>query len=90
MNPASFPESNRTLTAPSSMTSEQCADLPIWTDGNQCISCWKPTWKERLSILFFGRVWLTVVFGGSQPPVALSGRRDMFIEVEDYPELPEG
>lgn len=52
--------------------------LPIWTDGKQCVSCWKLSFRERIAALLFGRVWLSVLTGGTQPPVALRARREYF------------
>lgn len=48
-------------------------DLHYWSDSRQCISCWRPTFKERLSILLTGKVWLGVMSGKTQPPVFVSG-----------------
>jgi hypothetical protein len=41
------------------------------------------TWRERISALLFGKVWLYVHSGLTQPPVALQSMRDIF------PELPK-
>lgn len=57
------------------MTDKECAPLHVWSDGNQCVSCRKPTFKERLNILFGGKVWLGVLSGKTQPPVFVSGTR---------------
>lgn len=54
------------------------ADLHYWSDGEQCVSCWKPTLKERLSILINGKVWLGVKSGKTQPPVFVSGEKSIF------------
>ena len=67
-----------TLSRPRGMTKEECGPLPIWHDGTQCISCWRPSWRERLSILFFGRIWLSVFSGMRQPPVWVWGTRTPF------------
>lgn len=48
-------------------------DLHYWSDGTQCVSCWQPTLKERLSILINGKVWLGVKSGRIQPPVFVLG-----------------
>jgi len=32
--------------------------LPAYTDNQQTISCWRLTYKERLSVLIFGKLWL--------------------------------
>lgn len=76
MTPAAFPQSNKTLQPPGGM--ENCVPLQIWTDGRTCVSCWRADWRERLSILFFGRVWIWVWFGATQPPIQLLGHRNIF------------
>ena len=75
MKPIDFPQSTKVLQRPSTMTDKECASLHVWSDGNQCVSCWKPTFKERLNILFGGKVWLGVLSGKTQPPVFVSGTR---------------
>lgn len=55
------------------MTEKECQSLHVWSDGKQCVSCWKLSFKERLNVLFNGKVWLGVLSGKSQPPVFLSG-----------------
>ncbi len=82
MTTIDFPEKTDTLQKPPSMTDEECSPLLVFRDGTQCISCWRPSWRERLSILLFGRVWLYVVSGRTQPPVALEGKRAIFERVE--------
>lgn len=76
MEPTNFPEANKTLSAPAGMAN--CEPLRVWTDGRMTVSCWRPSWRERLSILFFGRAWLCVHFGETQPPVWIDGRRSVF------------
>jgi len=58
----------------------ECGELPVYRGGTQLVSSWRVSWHERLSILFFGRVWLQVWGGRTQPPVALSGERTIFPE----------
>ena len=84
-----FPESNKTLTKPVvGMTDEECGSLPVYVmqeDGDvlgRVISCWQMSFRERLSALFFGRVWLWVRSGPSQPPVALLVKRQIFKKTE--------
>ena len=81
MQPYNFEEANRTLLKPRSMTDEQCGFLPVYVDDNEtyCLFCWKPTLKERLSILLFGRIWLWVMSGETQPPAALEAVRNDFV-----------
>ena len=65
-----FPQSNRTLGPPSG-GEDWCERLPIWTDGEDCVSCWRFSFIERVRILLFGRAWLWVRSGSTQPPVSL-------------------
>ena len=41
------------------------------------VSCWEPSFRERLSVLFFGRVWLTF-YGDHQPPAGIDAIRNIF------------
>jgi len=82
MQPISFKQSNKKLGPPKGMTEEECGNLPVFTDGQQCISLWKMTWRERLSALFFGRIWLSVYSGQTQPPVWLMAEKEIFKEVK--------
>ncbi len=75
MKPINFPQSTKVLQRPSEMTDNECLPLPVWNDGKQCISCWKPTFVERFRILLTGKVWLGVLTGETQPPVFVSGER---------------
>jgi hypothetical protein len=64
------------LTAPPGM--DNCANLPVFRGDNMIISCWRPTVRERLSILVRGRVWLLIHSPDTQPPVAVQGRKTVF------------
>jgi len=78
MEPRAFEQANKNLLKPEGMTDEECGSLPVFTDGKQCVSLWQMTWRERLSTLFFGRVWLIVWSGQTQPPVSLMAEREIF------------
>ncbi len=41
------------------------------------VSCWEPSFRERLSVLLFGRVWLTF-YGEHQPPAGIDAVRNIF------------
>lgn len=77
MEPIDFKQSNMTLTAPGAMPN--CEDLQVYTDGKQCVSCWKMSFKERIKVLFTGRVWLGVIGHRTQPPVWVDANKP-FIE----------
>ncbi len=80
MKPIDFIEQNKVLQKPQGMTDDQCQPLPIWTDGNQCVSCWRPTWREWLAILFYRRVWISVLSGGTQPPIWMQAKKTVFVK----------
>ena len=73
MKPIQFPQVVKVLQKPSTMSDKECLSLPVWSDGKQCVSCWRPTFAERMKILLTGRVWLGIISGGTQPPVFISG-----------------
>ena len=74
MKPIDFKQSTKVLQRSSEITDDGCASLPVWSDGMQCVSCWKPSLSERISLVFGGQVWLGVASGSTQPPVVLSGK----------------
>lgn len=80
MEPIQFEQANKNLLKPEGMTEEECGSLPVFTDGKQCISLWKMTWRERLSALFFGRIWVSIHSGQTQPPVWLMAKKLIFEE----------
>ena len=83
MKPVKFPEANKVLVHPSSMTEEECGDLHVYEDGGgQLISCWELDGDELMEILQTKRVYLFVWGGKTQPPVAIEGRSP-FGEVGD-------
>lgn len=83
MQPVKFPEANKNLLKPSNMTDAECASLWVFNDGQQCVSRWRLTWKDRLRILFYGHVWLSVHSGQTQPPVRLDSEKTVFQTVEE-------
>ncbi len=44
--------------------------LPVLNDGTQLVSCWQMTWKQRISALLKGKIWLCVK-GQEHPAVWL-------------------
>ena len=82
MNPLRFKQQSVILARPNTMSSEECGPLPVYSDGQECISSWQMSWRERLSSLFFGRVWLRVYSGQTQPPVSLIATRELFEDKE--------
>ncbi len=80
MIPQAFPESNAVLTKPGGWTDKQCKPLPVWRDPENpvIVSCWKATWRERLSILIFGRVWFRIIAAMTHPPIKLEGAKTIW------------
>lgn len=65
MTPVRFNFANRSLN-----------DLPVFTNGRECISCWQPSWPERFSVLLFGRVWVSAI-GRSLPAMNVEASRTL-------------
>jgi hypothetical protein len=90
MKPVDFAQANGTLTggpAANFKTSEDVTDLPVYRKGlpdelpvthdldhDEVISCWRPSLRERIDIMFLGHVWLRVATSKTHPPVCLEGR----------------
>ena len=65
MTPVEFPEQNTTF----AKDQPEYLPLPAFTDGTHVVSCWRLTWRERLRLLFGGRLWLMqMTFGGPLQP----------------------
>lgn len=86
MKPIYFKQSTKVLQRSSEITDDGCASLHVWSDGMQCMSCWKPSLSERISLVFGGKVWLGVASGSTQPPVFLSGR-NVFKGASAFPRM---
>jgi hypothetical protein len=84
MEPTDFEQPSTKLRAPEGHEASVLA-LPIYRyvethDGTEVpivVSCWRATWRERLSVLLFGRVWLRV-WGQTHPPIALDATQTIF------------
>lgn len=75
MSPIHFAGANRKL-LPSgheySLNVESIEPLHVFTDGEQCISCWEPTPEERALIASGKNIFVHVISGGTQPPIGVS------------------
>ena len=77
MKPVIFNQANGALIggpAEQFNTDDIVDDLPVYRDGSEVISCWRPDLRERFDILLRGRVWLRVSAATTHPPVCLEGR----------------
>lgn len=68
MRAVGFPETNSLLLAGDI---PDCEDLPVYKDGERIVSRWKMSWRERLSALFFGTVFVHVRSPKTSPPIGL-------------------
>lgn len=75
MKPVKFPEATTEFVCPQV---ENCESLFAWTDGDMVISRWSVPFWERLRILIYGTVWVTIKGHGAPPPMALDGCRTVF------------
>ena len=75
MRPVKFAEENKVFKGPEG---GDIIPLPVYQDTKEIMSCWKMSWKERLSAIIFGKVWLSVM-GQAQPPVYLLAMDSFFI-----------
>jgi len=85
MKPVPFSYQNRVLQPSGKKYSNNVTGvdpLPVWTDGEQCVSCWQMSWRERISALLFGRVWLALLSGKTQPPAWLGVQRTYLKETD--------
>lgn len=80
LEPVKFPEANRNLLKPDGMTDDECKSLWVYTDDDQCVSCWKLTLRQRLQLLLHGRIWLSVLSGHTMPPVWLDCGKTVFVK----------
>lgn len=82
MKPIDFKEANKTLSAPNGMSS--VLPLRVRSTNSECTSLWRVSMKERLRLLFTGRIWCHVMsFTGTQPPISLSVKKDFITPIQD-------
>lgn len=66
MKPVKFSYSNITF----AKNQPEYRPLPGWTDGNQVVSCWSLTWRERIHLLINGVLWIRqMTFGQPLQPL---------------------
>ena len=69
MNPIKFKEHNKVYAE----NQESYIPLPVYEDkehGGRVIHCWKLSVKERIHVLFTGKLWINVLnFGQSLQPI---------------------
>lgn len=77
MKAQNFKESTHVLDKPQGL--QDYGKLPIHFQKPQCVSKWKVSWRERISILFFGNVFVGVYSDSPlQPPFWIKGKKTVF------------
>ena len=57
MKPIQFKEQNVTFAE----NQDEYIALPAFYLNGEVVTCWKASWKDRLRILFVGRIWLHIL-----------------------------
>lgn len=83
MKQIEFPEMTKILGKPKNMTDEECGSLPVFCDGQQCISKWELNKEDIEHINKHGYIWLRVLSGHTQPPVLIEAIKTPFITPGD-------
>lgn len=75
LTPEPFKGQDIVLGAPAGWDADKhgpCSGLPIKREDGVCMSVWGLTIRQRLAVLFGGKIVLRIVSGQTQPPVMLS------------------
>ncbi|MUO30799.1 MULTISPECIES: hypothetical protein [Rhizobium/Agrobacterium group] len=81
--PVKFDGANMVLRAPAGQE-ETVSDLYTYTNGHCSVSCWQLTADELAEVNRTGRLFLSVFFGRSQPPVFIRDEEAVRSIVVDY------
>ena len=82
--PVSWLGSNKTLKAPKGTTEEQVQDLPIFTNGKVCVSCWQLSEEALKEVINTGCIFLSIYSGSTQPPVFMGSQEEVRAVAVDY------
>jgi hypothetical protein len=75
MRPVDFPQANGTLAGFERVGPlTRVDDLRVFRDGGTILSCWRPSWRERLAVLFGRPVWLWVLAAKTHAPVTVEAK----------------
>ena len=78
MKAVNFLQSTKILSNPKGLDGYR--RLPVHFQAPQSVSKWKASWRERISILLFGTIFVGVYVGKieEQPPMWVQGKRNIF------------
>jgi hypothetical protein len=68
-SPVEFKGQNNVLKAPKGRDNLSCSDLPVFNNKVSSTSCWQLSQDEIEEIVKTGKIYVTVWFGMSQPPI---------------------
>ncbi len=57
-------------------------EIPVNQNCGILLSRWEMSWRERLSILWHGKMWLAIR-GNNMPPVLLSGDQSFCMDTNE-------
>ena len=80
MKPIEFPEQTDLI----AKDQDEYQTLPARiTDDGQVISCWQLSFKERMRLLFTGKLWLSVwTFGSALQPLYPTTKKEELVPSE--------
>ena len=58
------------------------SEIPVNRSYGILLSSWQASWRERLQMLFTGRIWIAVK-GNAMPPTLVSGDTMLTFEIEN-------
>ena len=73
MKPIKFRDANTTFVG------FGVGELPAFVGGDMIVTCWRPTWRERVKVLFSGCVWCAMLTDVC-PPVLLDVGRSFVVD----------
>ena len=81
MKPVTFPEVNCTYAE----DQPEYLPLPVYRDAEGgTISCWQLSWREKLKILFTGKLWIDIhTFNSPLQPIRPYVDKEMFLPKEE-------
>ena len=81
MTPIKFKEHNIVF----AKNQPEYLQLPAYHDkvGGRIFHCWRLTWKEKLKILFTGKLWIKVLTFNNPPQPILPGLDSPFKNIKE-------
>lgn len=81
--PVKFNGANSELKAPKGVDEISCSDLPVFKNGINCVSCWEFSEEELKEIIETKRIYVSIWFGKTQPPMFLGTEENVRAIIAD-------